>query len=85
MWYKECPICSKELIINEIANHSKCSNGCYSKTGGYGTTTETVFNKSFIFEYVDSSETWKKIEAELNTEIAYWKEDDRYLLEILSR
>lgn len=84
-----CPICSGELhVIKTFYDKQKCLNGCYSHVVIYSEYyqshkhTFSVFNEQFAYmngDGIDRIETIEKIE-EL---IAYWKENDRYLTELM--
>ncbi|AEO93714.1 gp456 [Bacillus phage G] len=78
-----CPICNSELSKSML---KECVNGCYylmiyDKTVFYA----TVFNETF-----DISGDESTIEEKINTinklydKINYWKENDKYLTNILS-
>lgn len=79
--FNKCPICDGELII--ILNNCHCKNNCYSRTNSLNKMNETIFGKTFVFDFEEHSERWKEVEKDLNNELIYWKENDRYLAKIL--
>lgn len=86
-----CPICSQELVVlgNNIIDSFACDNKCYSlqiyKIGNKVNKIGNKVNRIIIFESVydfgniESKEIIRQIENKIN----YWKENDRYLIEIL--
>lgn len=84
-----CPICSSEFrFIYTFYDKQKCVNDCYQHIVKYSEYYQS-YSHSFLifdkrFEYangdgVDRIRTIEKIE-EL---IAYWKENNRYLTELM--
>lgn len=81
-----CPICND--MMESLSKHSiklRCKRGCYSRAATSVTMVETVFGEEFVFDMFDGSSTWEKKEARLNKKIEYWKKNDRYLAELLTR
>lgn len=80
-----CPICETTNKVNKVQNgiHYYCRNGCY----GFQTYKDAVFYcilKDSHYEYRPESKTDRKtIEDRALNEIMYWKENERYLVEIL--
>ncbi|MDF2534339.1 MAG: hypothetical protein K0R18_496 [Bacillales bacterium] len=80
-----CPVCESEMTWYNGSNKI-CRNGCYTTYGGYGYIDYYVFDEkvasiwdddNFIVKYLDRKSIKKKIE--------YWRQDDRYLLNLLSK
>lgn len=78
--YINCPICESNMQ-SITANYKICNNGCYRIRKVGNLHAHYVFGKEHTFLY----SPYEKREVKLREEIAYWKENDRYLAEILSK
>ncbi|MDF2534367.1 MAG: hypothetical protein K0R18_524 [Bacillales bacterium] len=85
----KCPICDDKLMDKFFGDRT-CKNSCYSveSVDGYGDFNFRVFSNYFrigicttIEEADKNQETFKLIEQA----ILYYKENDRYVGEILGR
>lgn len=82
-----CPICKSKMKRVNTSNKDivmlQCSNECFYYDHFSGKVSEAnvnIFDKSFYFSDVLPYE----ITVRIKEEIEYWKENDRYLIEILS-
>ncbi|AEO93723.1 gp465 [Bacillus phage G] len=84
----KCPVCNSEMILNFM--EQSCSNKCYSISPLFGKYTIQFDAKLFtdqpfeIYPYMKMKDKIKVIN-ELYDSINYWKEDDKYLIKILSK
>lgn len=95
---EKCPICDSELmlLLDFFGNELKCRNGCLyvcydDNITSYPVNTGMVkrcrvytlriFNETLLRRVVDGD--WRYLD--FNDRIEYWKEDYRYLAEILER
>lgn len=71
----ECPICEKELKGEySYGEHQEiCLNGCFAEEYSYGAQRYFIFDAEFY--------DWEKALAQ----IEYWRENYRYVAEILER
>jgi hypothetical protein len=89
MDFSNCPICGKEIIRSNDFNLSlECKNGCYQQVLFMGFTNHIFRHPNggpaTVTVYNEDPELDKKKDV-IEQIIAYWKEDDRYVAEILSR
>lgn len=86
----KCPICEKELVIS-INNDwaEECNNGCYklsfqhsSKVSIFGEEIKLIWPKN---KDATDREAIEEFNHKLSERINYWREDYRYLAEILDR
>ncbi|MDF2534354.1 MAG: hypothetical protein K0R18_511 [Bacillales bacterium] len=90
MKFNHCPICEKELLYERSGMVGTiCINGCY-ETEDFGLFVNHCLMspdlkkvKIIIFRGYTSDETNKKEEQIFKDIVAYWKENDRYLIRIL--
>lgn len=87
MYNNPCPICNKEMEYKEYCgehgleeSHESCDNGCYSDEYCYGSTRTCIFDKEFHSYHSNTSSELKAYSEGVKKEIAYWKENDRYLM-----
>lgn len=93
MIYKDnCPICEKKMDKQsyfessiELESYILCPNGCYGEEFIHGSYRYSIFNKEFTVSYNSIDSYWRKLKVDIDNEIKYWKENDRYLGEILSK
>jgi len=87
-YYNDCPICDKKLEYTSsyASARYRCSNGCYA------ITEDSKDKKYFIIRVFDESAQFlqpvysrdiQKLENAVRDKIAYWKENDRYLMKML--
>lgn len=92
--YKECPVCNSDLIreCSDVSNHSlihynsiECKNGCFGELfihseyiNGY------IFEEKFSCNVTDK-ESVKLYLSKIYEKAAYWKENDRYLVKLLTK
>ena len=87
-----CPICEKDLTINLNSYWTtECKNGCYKMSFDKGTIV-SVFGEEIKMKWTTAKLTDEEIEDKfkefndiIEEKIKYWKEDYRYLAEILER
>jgi hypothetical protein len=94
MWLKyypddigNCPICGKKF--NETGHDDGyeyyCTSGCYKLLESYyGSYWIWVFDKKFSF-FNYEQHLWAKYRIRVTNHIQYWKENERYLMQILTR
>ena len=82
-----CPICESGMVVDYSSPPDRmCKNGCFVAHVDYG--EDHVFGVTIGF---DSSPNWGYYNTErlgyevISERIKYWKEDYRYLAEILER
>lgn len=80
---KKCPICNGNILaISNLAGVYECENKCcYIKLDL--TIVIRIFDKVFFFPFGLKDEVLKGKIKLIHEEIAYWKENDRYLIKIL--
>lgn len=83
---RTCMICkgNVDYHYSTASAVSRCENGCYINVKTSNKEVLHIFDKNFIFSMEDSSDTWREVQKELDAAIEYWKENDRYLANILS-
>jgi len=85
MNYENCPICESKLIEELRYDRKYCKNGCYTIIKDYHKVKEYIFTRGpYEFSMEDHSDTWAYTEKALKERIAYWKENDRYLMRIMT-
>lgn len=87
----KCPICRSKMILKDRTAYSirqSCSNKCYTidKVHRHGSYHRFYIFGSTLTIHRSEKEDYQisKIEK-ISKRIAYWKENDRYLAEILER
>lgn len=60
-----------------------CTNGCYFYEFAYGTHVVCIFNHYFYAYYTFNRIQWEEYNKNIQKEIQYWKENDRYLLKLM--
>lgn len=76
---KKCPICNNHM--RHLRDDSLfCVNECYRVYCLESRAEINVFKSWFVFAYGDSAKI-----GFVKEKIEYWKENDRYLMEFLSR
>jgi C4-type Zn-finger protein len=80
-----CPICGKELRVSKTKKYW-CGNGCYSvNLGFYQSIDFTLFDHSIsIYKDNETREEKQEKMQQIVDLIKYFKEDDRYLTEIVA-
>lgn len=88
--FVNCPICNTMLELDP-SEDLFCINNCYSHMLYYSSISGTfkeifrVFNsKHFSYKSNDSVEYKKSIDNKILELIEYWKENDRYLVELIA-
>lgn len=89
---RNCPICNKEMDLKEWhgehgleESQESCSNGCYVDEYHYGSRVTYVFDEEFHSYHTNSDPEIRAYSEGIKAEIAYWKENDRYLMLFLTR
>ncbi|MDF2534340.1 MAG: hypothetical protein K0R18_497 [Bacillales bacterium] len=91
MQNKKCPICDGRVKFDVESMATNCVNGCY--TFGYnevsGSDVSIIVNldgNKGYFNLVkrDGETKYRKQETQIRERIEYWKENDRYLIKIIS-
>lgn len=84
---RKCPICNKKMEILKYKTMPEedvsCINDCYSVISRYDQYFVYIFGDFQIM--MSKNNIDKEIEKSIVEKINYWKENDRYLVEILSR
>lgn len=90
-YHDECPICNKKLIDSSDSSqrYFECQNECYTMISGidrYGEsyTTIYIFEIPTVMSSDNFYETNKQLEISIRNKIEYWRENDRYLVRILT-
>lgn len=93
--YKNCPICNEKIIP---FYHSKqsilCKNECYGYSNAFSSMPNSdistldyilinIFKDTLKVTSKDTIEN-DEVKEKINMLISYWKENDRYLMEIIS-
>jgi endogenous inhibitor of DNA gyrase (YacG/DUF329 family) len=85
---KKCPICKKELDKKEThPNYKKvfCDNKCFELFISRHSRQYKIFNDEFIILAGDNLLYRLKVEFKVRRKIRYWKKNDRYLMELLTK
>lgn len=81
----KCPICERQMIKDYL--YAKCPSSCYAIFKGDTLTSISVFR--WVFDYDKKRNEYKPIsenqENEIIEKISYWKENSRYLMELMTR
>ena len=87
---EKCPICGNNIEFQFMSWNYCKKNRCYAfiqyedyKDDINININLAIFNKRFEFNSLDDSDYIEKIKNQLIEEIKYWKENDRYLVQIL--
>lgn len=83
-YIKSCPICEKELLkpmTNVTWWKALCDNGCFKIEYYFKVYDLGFFNTEVDFHMAEEEKYYEYYR--LN--VKYWKENDRYIAEILSR
>lgn len=83
-----CPICENRMGIDRKSPPDRsCGNGCFTAHTDYGETQ--IYGVSIYFDDGEGQETFYDIDDDgrdvIKERIKYWREDYRYLAEILER
>jgi hypothetical protein len=87
---RKCPICDGELGWFGQAYKNNCRNGCYYMVPVlHNDNTDTcqfyIFGYELhVWEEESGQESYSYSEIQVAKEIFYWKENDRYLMKILT-
>lgn len=89
---QKCPICGSELkcksYLDEYGrteeSYEECINGCYCDEYVYGNTKVLIFGEEFYGDYSFVEEDWDTFHNKIEKAIKYWKENDRYLMRIIT-
>lgn len=91
----KCPICEKEIIHKEYIENgivseylTVCKNNCCAEEFAYGGYRVYFFDKhdkELIWSYNSSKEERKIVNDKIKEQIEYWRYNDRYLMELLTR
>lgn len=88
-----CPICDKEIIKTDSYEETyakSCYNNCYTVLG-YNDITQAnsghviIREDNFSIHPKTNKAQRRKIMRQINSKIKYWKTNERYLMEILTR
>lgn len=87
----DCPICGLKMEEDYSATGSiveeesyTCKNGCYVEEFAFGSTRITIFReKEFMRHYSHSKEQFNEISKGIAEEIAYWLNNDRYIMKLM--
>ncbi|AEO93426.1 gp166 [Bacillus phage G] len=89
---KTCPICNNKLTKERVnsVRRIECPNQCYgyfrfSSQDELYQVQVRVFGKSFdVYNVIQGNRKTYKQTSNITKEINYWKEDERYLLKLLT-
>lgn len=91
----KCPICEQkvertEYVENHILAeyHLVCKNTCCLEQFAYGDYRFIFFGKeeeALIWSYSTSAKELNEIDDRIKQQISYWRYNDRYLMELLTR
>lgn len=86
---KNCPICDAKMFFSHPEHDLaivKCGNGCFYASNKYdGRDTIAIFEEKWAIDNVyDDNDRREFIHRDILKRIDYWREDDKYLLKILS-
>lgn len=90
---EKCPICSRKLDVSGDPDpwllYIKCGNGCFDYEKVFSTYRIQFFNTVKGYKVrmrtLDEDTFREENNAIIHEKIDYWKENDRYLAEILSK
>lgn len=93
MFYKfyfssTCPICEKELSRMHMDQfetkqnwYANCKNECFKIHFHYGRYKLSIFNEDMYFDEEDQEKYYEYYKDR----VSHWKENERYLVELLER
>ncbi|MDF2534351.1 MAG: hypothetical protein K0R18_508 [Bacillales bacterium] len=96
---RKCPICKSKLLSTYSCRFkpgtlvpSFCINKCYGSVSmrSYGKKIYSqidffIFNKKYSLKTIYSRKKKKAVKKEIIKQIQYWKENDRYLIKIMTK
>jgi hypothetical protein len=80
--HPHCPVCESEMIRSSYYDPI-CKNGCYRMHAGYGWIDYYLFGEHIARIWDDDFKFWDK--RKIRKKVEYWREDDRYLIHLLSK
>jgi hypothetical protein len=78
-----CPICDGKMIKYDHSH--ECTNGCYEIHFGYGNEEFIIFGENITTVWDEDMGFTFFAKLKIKKKIKYWKQDERYLAEILMR
>lgn len=91
----KCPICEKEVSRTEYVENSIlseyiiiCKNKCCTEEFAYGGYRFYFFDKydeELLWSYNSTKEEMEIVDNKIKEQIEYWRYNDRYLMELLTR
>lgn len=86
---ENCPICNRKLKVQDFGpeeqNYTCETNKCYDFYFYYGTYEVIIFDKKYEWVWNDDKLYVRGQMYKIQNRLKYWKENNRYLLELLMR